>query len=539
MHLHAKVAGAAIAALACAGAAAAQSGSISVGALPDLDAWSVSGLARGETPYPRGVWARADPIALAAALDRIAAQQPYSPAGQGIARRLLASPAGAPQGAALDLAGQRFAALGRLGAADALARMIPAAPDAAGSPAIAQFAAQAELARGRVNEACARIARAQGEPQPPFAARVRAYCFASAGETAAADLALEVARSAKAADSWFIAALPALTGAAKAPPPARYDTSLNASISLAAKLRPGANPLAGSSALAALTVAGSSAATPMTQAEAAFIALRAGALPREEARRIIFAAAQRQSEIDATTKLAPAPRAATPARQPFAPWRVLPQLDPLPPVERASRIQQQLRAAPTYADFAAAAQLFRDDLVTLPRIRETGPLAGTFARAALAFGDPQLAFAWRGLAEGSTATAIALARLDAALAAAKETGPEAAGFAVQRRIEAGGPSALRDAAILIAIGAPGTAPAPAAQPGLAAIDAGQLGALASAAARGARGEALTIALGALGAHAGRWDAASLSAILKPLVALGLIEEARAIAVEALIADLAA
>ncbi|MGE0828404.1 MAG: hypothetical protein AB7O04_03520, partial [Hyphomonadaceae bacterium] len=226
---------------------------IEMGALRQMDAWTVGAIARGQGALPETLWAGADPAFLGALFDRFPAAF-TSPAALDLARRALASGAEAPAGdGAVDAARKRFEALGRIGFADELSTM--AAGAALNDPRIAQFAAQAELARARVSDACQRARTGAAEEPPPFLLRLRAYCYAVGGEAAAADLALEVARAANAEDAWLRTAISALSTRPARLPAARFDTSLNASVSLAAQLPAGQNPLANSSALALLVVA--------------------------------------------------------------------------------------------------------------------------------------------------------------------------------------------------------------------------------------------------------------------------------------------
>ena len=125
-----------------------------------LDAWSVSALTRGEGALSPDLWRRTDPTFLAAALERLPAAY-ESPAAQALARRVLLSGGDAPRGDAQAAARARFEALGKMGAADELAVMAAGAGAGLSDPAIAQYAAQAELARGRRPEACARGRRAR------------------------------------------------------------------------------------------------------------------------------------------------------------------------------------------------------------------------------------------------------------------------------------------------------------------------------------------------------------------------------------------
>ena len=75
------------------------------------------------------------------------------------------------------------------------------------------FAAQAELARGRRAEACARGRAANaGETPPPFFLRLRAYCAAVTGDRAAARLNIKMAIAADPASALLRGALAELDG---------------------------------------------------------------------------------------------------------------------------------------------------------------------------------------------------------------------------------------------------------------------------------------------------------------------------------------
>ncbi|MGE0597693.1 MAG: hypothetical protein AB7P07_15125, partial [Hyphomonadaceae bacterium] len=168
-----------------------------------------------------------------------------------------------------------------------------------------------------------------------------------------------------------------------------------------------------------------------------------------------------------------------------------------------------------------------------------------FARAAIAGGDTQLA---RRLTEAARAAGVdqaAMAPLDAALAVMNNARGEQALMAVRRRIDAGGASgargAARDVAILTALGLPSDGAVQSfllanAPQGGARADAGAMAALASAAERGAMGEAALLAVVAAGEGGpARLDADSLASLLRALRTVGLEDDARRIAVEALLA----
>lgn len=509
--------------------------------LQQLDAWSVSAMSRQQGALAPDLWTRSDPGFLAAVLDRMPAVY-ESPATQTLARRVLFSGGEAPRGDSSLAARRRFEALGKMGAADELAVMA-AGSGGLGDPGIAMFAAQAELARGRRAEACARGRAANaGDAPPPFLLRLRAYCAAVGGDRAAADLALELARAQNAADTWYTAAVAAAGGAAGSrPPTAQYDNSLSTQLSIAANLRPGPNPLANSSTLALVALARAENAPQPQRAQAAALAFRRGALSVEETRTILAATPAEITSglpsivtalrgVEAANNI-PADAAAAPADA--------------SPVElaKAAAIAEALRGATTPADFHAAARFFRADIARLQSAPDANA-ALLFARAAIAAGDLQVAQRLTASARAAGVDETALAPLDAALAALGGVRNDNGTIAMQRRIDRGASqprAAARDVAILAALGAPvdgavqnfllANAPQ-----GGARADSGAMLALAAAVERGATGEGALLAVVAAGeAGPARLDAESLERLIRALRGLRLEDDARRIAVEAILA----
>lgn len=506
--------------------------------LRELDAWSVSALSRQDGALAPDLWRQSDPQFLAALFDRLPAHY-ESPAAQTLARRVLLSGGEAPSGDAAAAARARFEALGRMGAADALAQMAAGSGSALNDPAIATYAAQAELARGRRADACTRGRTANiGENPPPFLMRLRAYCSAATGDRAAADLALELSRGGRAPsadDNWYSAAVSATGGVAPSRPPvARYDNSLAAQLSIAAQFRPGPNALDTSSTLA-LTALARNENTPQPQrAQAAALAYQRGALSADETRTILRAT---PAEISSAL-----PALAIALRRLDA-VRSEPAIDAPPSTAPASAIAEVLGQAPNPAAFHAAAMFFKDDVAALQSAPNTAA-AVLYARAALAAGDAALAQRIIASARQAGADQIAIGPLDAALLAL--TGPrgDQATIALQRRIDAGASQprqAARDVAILMALGATANgevqrfvmANAP---EGGTRANAGIMLALSAAVERNAIGETALLAAAA-GGEAGpaRLDAGSIVQIIRALRAVRLEEDARRIAAEAILA----
>ena len=491
-------------------------------ALPQLDGWSVSGLSRAQGALAPNLWAEADPTALAAALARLPTIY-ESPAALALARRVLLSGGTAPAGDAADALRRRFEALGKMGAADQLSVMAAGAGPSLSDPAVATYAAQAELARGRRPEACLRGRQANSPEPTPFLLRLRAYCAAVTGDRAAADLALELARGAD-DQAWYAGAVGAAAGAPGArPPAARYTSSLGVALSLAGQLRPGPNPLNDASSMALVAVARAEAAPQPARAQAAAMAFRRGAIAASEARTILKA-----TPAEITSGLPPI---LTALRQVEAAPGTLPAAIAIAGVLR--------QAADKPADFAAASVFFKDDIAALQAAPDLAS-ALLFARAALAAGDSDLAGRLVASARAAGVANNDLAPLDAALSLARGERGQTALMAVKRRIDGGGPAAARDAAILIAMGAPmdgavgayllGNPPE-----GGARADSGAMTALLSAAERGSVGEAGILAVVAAGDGPATLDAGSLTLIIRALRQTGLEDHARAFAIEALLA----
>ena len=505
--------------------ALAQSGGIESGLLAELDPWAVGGLGRGDTALPRTLWGQTDPVALTTLYDRIPVA-PGSPAAARIFRLTLLSPSDAPPGDAVLAARKRYETLARLGAADELVSMVSGSGEAKRDPGIALYATQADLARGRLRDACRRAESIQADTPPPFVLRLRALCFADAGEKESADLALEIARTSGAGDPWFQSAVAVMNGAAPARAPlARFDTSLNAEASIAAKLRPPpTNALVNASALALAIVARSETSPPALRAQAAWKALRQNAIMPDVAR----AAGRAEATATAPSPLGLAVSRVDAASGPYA---------------QALTIEGALKAAKPHGDFAAMARLFASDVARLPIDSGTAPAAVTFTRAMIAVGDYRAAHAWRRIADTVATDANVLGILDVALTVSRNDAQNGH-FAADRRIETAaartGGLVTRDLmamnALDLGIGAAAqdyvtrNPPAAGRKP-----DPALMTLLSTAAQRGAVGETAIYAGMALGDGAETLDAAALVQVVAALRSIGLQEAARVIVIEAVIA----
>lgn len=505
--------------------------------LAPLDPWSVSGLARGERGLPRSLWRASDSDRIEALLDATPAAF-VSPTAWALLRDALAAPADPPRAAGAadsrSSARKRVEALARLGAADEVAALSigPLRED----PSVIVFAAQADLARNRVNEACGRLNALGPEDGGAFGPRMRAICLAVDGQVDAALLALEIAAP-RGADPWLGAALRALAGGG-APGPAgrqpaltgRYDTSLNATVSLLAALPAPREIDTASSSLFALRALASADATPIpVRAEASLRLLRLGRIDAGEARRALSA--------------------------PIVPGaRTLPLWASLirdveaasDPAAKASLLQRAIDTGTSATHPAVIYRLFGDELAALQRDGTAFPGSASFARAALAAGAVDSAMAWLRKADQTRSDPRQISILESALAVLGRLNDNQRQFVAERRAETGGPTAARDLRALAAFDLPLGAGAQAAISADAARPAGpttaetqltetRLGWILEAQRRGATGETALLASLLTADGAGKLNAGALSDVITALRGAGFDTYARALAVEALLA----
>ena len=177
-----------VAALAMAAPAAAQ---VQVQPLAAPDLFSVG---TGPSDLPQELW-QGSSAALARAVIPTLGSQPMSPAAAALARHLLSAGAPGPAGAGDDqsLAGARAMALLRLGDAAAVQAITDRTPNLGQKPALSEAAAQAALVLGQEDRACAVGDGLANGRDTAFWLRLRAYCQAWMGQTAPAQLTLQLA----------------------------------------------------------------------------------------------------------------------------------------------------------------------------------------------------------------------------------------------------------------------------------------------------------------------------------------------------------
>jgi hypothetical protein len=177
----------ALGALAC-GPAMAQ---VQVQSLQTLDLFS-AGLP--DTGLPSDLWRGTSAPLMRDILPGLGSR-PLSPAATGLAKRLLATPATAPDGAGgdADLAGARVRALIALGDIDGASAILDRTPSLATSPALLQAAAELALIHEDDDKACRIGDGVTADRGAIYWVRLRGFCQARAGDVDAAQLSFTLA----------------------------------------------------------------------------------------------------------------------------------------------------------------------------------------------------------------------------------------------------------------------------------------------------------------------------------------------------------
>lgn len=175
--------------LACAPALA----QVEVTPLAAPDAFSVPGR---DTGLPQDLW-RGTPLDTARVVLPMLSTRPLSPAAAVLARRLLATGAPGPEGAANDemLAGARVNALISLGDVKAASRVLERAPGLDRSAELSRAAAESALLAGDVARACQLAGGLSTGRGDIYWLRLRALCQAEAGQGAQAQLTFDLAQA--------------------------------------------------------------------------------------------------------------------------------------------------------------------------------------------------------------------------------------------------------------------------------------------------------------------------------------------------------
>lgn len=512
---------------------------------------------------PASLWANTDPALVAKLLPVLGPSN--SRTFQNLIRRLLlsvAQPPGATSGAAGDpsaaapangesLVARRARALWTLGAADELATFLKSLPLPALTPSLRRLRADTALLVGDSGTACAEAGPlAAASATDPYPVELRVYCQYAAGQAAAASLGIDVLREQGINDPAFFALADALGGTGPVPKTGVADPAplILAMGRLAKTEQPMPAATAAPIVLRAIAlVAGAPLEVRLVAGERAEAV---GALDTDTLRRLYESVPFTADElVNAETKATPDKNARSRALLLQAAERQA------APLGKAGLIARALNAADGPPSFAVQARLFAPQIAALQPSNDIALFAPVLTRALLAAHQTDAARNWvgwaRALAAADPSAGAAAAGLEVLSRIAKlDDRPFAAeGLDAWRKAGAGLPADRADRrtalglALLNALGEPlppgawlsqidGTAPITAQVPRPALA----LG-LDAATADKRLGETTLFAYAVAGDGTfAQTDVATLARLVTALKGAGFDDDARALALEAALAN---
>lgn len=468
-----------------------------------------------------------------------------SPTIRSLERRLLLTAAPPPEGAKADarpsLVEMRIERLLALGDLDGVVALSNAAPAMVEGALSAKVQRDAHLLAGRIDQACAHLPGGSD----PESARLTTFCQLAQGQTLQGNLSLDLLRERQGADNGFIAAAEILAGLPPVPN-AKIEiaelTPLHVALFKAAKMALPEDALAKASPVVARSIADNQAAPMDQRVAAADRAEAVGLISADDLRKLYlsltFAPDEMASPLDRAANAGSHGRALL-FRAAF---------DQPDPNLKAQYAAAAIDMAVARKSVAGTARVFESIIAATKPDAALSRHAASFARAFYALGRPEAAAKWMDIAKADVTTVREAEKLWP-LAAISEFGPgqpvSLAGLSgwraslsdlapemVARRngvvlgILAGLGAKVPDSAWLAALPLPAGGPQPA------------LFAMMQGAALDARlGGTLLASLATIGdTPLDKLDVMTLSEVISALAVVGLAEDGRALAREALLAN---
>ncbi|MEO1311859.1 MAG: hypothetical protein AAFV51_12985, partial [Pseudomonadota bacterium] len=353
--------------------------------------FAVGTLRASQGALPPTLWRGAD-VDDVRFLLRNAPGRPSSPAAADLLRRTLLSPGASPDGADEELAGHKLSLLARTGSTEG-ARSVASLADVENDPFAARALVEADLADGRLRDACLRSADLKEGRERAFWLKLRVVCYAAADENEAADLTLGLLRDVGEVDEVDDALLSTIvTGRRpKSPPAPRSPLELAMARQAGLPVATALGAPSDASVLRALAL--DTELDDAARVTAARKAAYAGAISIAEARSVLQAPRFRLNEIVEAESAA--------RRRPGDPrtdallYQAISEMTAPELQERKIKLMDIALGQPeTPERLHLLAAVLVDDIARVPPTRERADVASSFALALLAAGDGERAASW-------------------------------------------------------------------------------------------------------------------------------------------------
>ncbi|MEQ1783699.1 MAG: hypothetical protein ABMA14_20270 [Hyphomonadaceae bacterium] len=528
---------------------------VSSAPLAQVDAWGVGWIGANEGAVPATFWNNTSAKTLGPVMAAIQPRE-LAPSARDMLARILMSRAKGPADGA-DLTVERLRLLQQLGeSANANDLRKRYSKTDWGKPG-ERLSAELALLQGNSDAACG-SAKSQPAADPDWMP-LRAVCATLGGDANASPIVEQIAKTNESLGVWLISALGVISSPDTKKPDGRFGSPVEAAVSVAAKLPATSASFAAVPSDIAAAVALDPKATPEQRRAAMRVAFNGGKLKAAD----LLAIASLKDEAPAAK---PTARGAAP-RPDYLAQAITASADKKITADaRAAAYVAALRSAETLSDGQLIATTLSIAIKALPHDNTTLPYAEPLARAALLAGDAKLAAEWRkhlGTVAKDKQDAWATARLDLMLSYAGATSEKTTSILDRLLAAAPYPAAP-------ATPTPAAAKAPAAadqqvtirrientralflysgtgrdltaeqRDTLAAqrsagrgVSDAAIARIYAAARQGAHAEAALAIVGQLGSDVSALSFAGLSDLLVQLQAIGLTNDANAIALESL------
>ncbi len=388
-----------------AGAQVAPPESVETAQLP-TDAFSIGQLDPSEGALPGTLWSGSDPQIL----DFLLSQTPSRPASPSLGlamRRTLLSPGAKPTGADSSLGGKKLLALAKAGFLEEARTIASLATVGRGDLYVAEAEATLSLLGGEADAACRRGASLNGGREALFWVRLRAFCYARAGEIDAFDLTVNLLRERGALsssdESLFFSIL------SEAPPKTipPLETALQYAAFKEAGLEIAPGHLARAEGGVVAAIAADGEAAPALRIAAAEQAASMGVLKPATLKGLFSAVEFEVSDMGAATELA-AQRPDDPLTDALLYQSITAMTAPEFVRDKAMRIALALSRADSFHQAYALSQVYAEDINALEGVLVTPEEAGAFALARMAAGDSVGAGRWLAAMIGDNESVAAL-----------------------------------------------------------------------------------------------------------------------------------
>ncbi len=370
------------------------------------DAFAIGSLAPADGALPATLWAGSDPQILEFLLSEAPAR-PASPSlGRALARILLSAGA-KPAGAGASLGGKKLLALARAGFVGEARTIASHATEGKTDPYVAEAEATLSRLSGEFDSACAKGAALTGGVEALFWVRLRAFCYARAGEIDAFDLTVNLLRErgalAEADEALFFSILSQKPP--KTIPP--FETALQYAAFKEAgfEITPALIANAEGGVLAA--IASDETASPALRIDAAEQAVAMGVLEPIVLKRLFDSISFDVAELGSAPDVAAA-RPNDPLTDALLYQSIAAMTAPEFVRDKAMRVALALSRADSFHRSYALSLVYADDINALEGVLVTPEEAGAFALARMAAGDSVGAGRWLSAMIGSNDSVAAL-----------------------------------------------------------------------------------------------------------------------------------